>query len=288
MNFPLRSFHSSLQSRRFLAVSVLAIGLSAPSAHASFAIMPMEKQLQMPQDDNRVTDEIEVFNGGDAPVHISSSVMDWNLTPDGDYQYAPAGTEKSSCAEWIQLNPPEFNVAPKKSVRVRYSIAPPATLTDERRAMIFFESRPVPVKGQKGMGVMVATRMGCKVFLSPRAPLAKSAAFSDMELQNGPRPRVRVGVQNGGAATFRANGTLQVTDEAGTVLAQGALTSAQVVPQAQRNLWFDLPNSLPAGNYVVKATVDYGLKQLIGGQLKTKVVAVPPAETSTDSPTTQK
>lgn len=281
MNFPLRSFHSSLQSLRFLALGVFAIGLGTPSAHASFAIMPMETQLQMPQDDKRITDEIEVFNGGDAPLHISSSVVDWKLTPDGDYLYAPAGTEKSSCAAWIQLNPPEFNVAPKKSVRVRYSIAPPATLTDERRAMIFFESRPVPVKGQKGMGLLVATRMGCKIFVSPHAPLAKSAAFSDIELQNGPRPRVRVGVQNGGAATFRANGTLQVMDEAGIVVAQGALTSAQVVPQAQRNLWFDLPNSLPVGNYVVKAVVDYGVKPLIGGQLKTKVVAPPTADDST-------
>ena len=280
MNFPLRSFRSSLQSLHFLALGVFAIGLGAPSAHASFAIMPMEKQLQMPQDDNRITDEIEVFNGGDAPLHISSSVVDWKLTPDGDYQYAPAGTEKSSCAEWIQLNPPEFNVAPKKSVRVRYSIAPTETLTDERRAMIFFESRPVPVKGQKVMGLLVATRMGCKIFVWPHAPLAKSAAFSDIELQNGPRPRVRVSVQNGGAATFRAGGTLQVVDEAGTVVAQGALTSAQVVPDAQRNLWFDLPNALRAGNYVVKAVIDYGVKSLIGGQLKTKVVAPTTADDS--------
>lgn len=245
----------------------------APAAHASFSIMPMETQLQMPQQDNRITDEIEVYNGGDTPLHISSSVVDWKLTNNGDYQYAEAGTEKSSCAKWIQLNPPEFNVAPRKSVRVRYSITPSEALSDERRAMIFFESRPVPIKGGKGMGLQVATRMGCKVFVSPSKPLTKNGALSDMELQNSAQPRVRVSVKNSGDATFRANGTLQVLDEAGAVIAQGPLTSAQVLPEAERNLWFKLPIPLPAGNYAIKAVVNYGAKVSLGGELKTKVTA---------------
>jgi P pilus assembly chaperone PapD len=121
----------SLSTLGFVLSAVAAI---APAADANFAIMPMETRLQMPQGEGRVIDEIEVLNGGNVPLHISSSVVDWKLTPDGDYQYAEAGTEKSSCAKWIQLNPPEFNVAPGKSVRVRYSITPPQTLTDERRA----------------------------------------------------------------------------------------------------------------------------------------------------------
>ncbi|HEX9995784.1 MAG TPA: fimbria/pilus periplasmic chaperone [Abditibacterium sp.] len=235
----------------------------------------METQLKMPQEGNSVTDEIEVFNGGDTPVHISSSVVDWKLTPDGDYEYGEAGTEKSSCAKWIQLNPPEFNVAPKKSVRVRYSITPTETLTDERRAMIFFASRPIPAKGENKMGLLVATRMGCKVFISPSQQLAKQGVVSDMELQNAPHQRVRVSIKNPGATTFRASGTVQVSDEAGTIVAQGALNSAQVVPQAERNLWFNLPALLPAGNYVIKAVVDYGAKQNIGGELKAKVTAIP-------------
>lgn len=269
----MNSSFRSLLALGFFAFNAGVFSLSA--AHASFAIMPMETQLKMPQEGDRITDEIEVFNGGDTPLHISSSVVDWKLTPDGDYQYAEAGTEKSSCAKWIQLNPPEFNVAPKKSVRVRYSITPTETLTDERRAMIFFASRPIPVKGENKMGLLVATRMGCKVFVSPAQSLAKNGVLSDMELQNTPRQRVRVSVQNPGAATFRATGTLQISDEAGTIVAQGALKSAQVVPQAERNLWFELPAPLPAGNYSIKAVVDYGAKQNIGGELKAKVTAAP-------------
>ncbi|PQV62909.1 P pilus assembly protein, chaperone PapD [Abditibacterium utsteinense] len=267
--------NSSLRSLLTLAFTLCAGAFGISAAHASFAIMPMETQLKMPQDGNSITDEIEVFNGGDTPLHISSSVVDWKLTPDGDYQYAEAGTEKSSCAKWIQLSPPEFNVAPKKSVRVRYSITPTETLTDERRAMIFFASRPIPVKGENRMGLSVATRMGCKVFVSPAQPLTKNGVLSDMELQNAPRQRVRVSVKNPGAATFRAGGTVQISDEAGTIVAQGVLNSAQVVPQAERNLWFNLSAPLPAGNYIIKAVVDYGAKQNIGGELKTKVTTAP-------------
>jgi P pilus assembly chaperone PapD len=141
--------------------------------------------------------------------------------------------------------------------------------------MIFFESRPIPVKGKNGIGLQVATRMGCKVFIAPSQTLSQIGVLADMELQNALQPRVRISVKNSGDTTFRAGGTLQIIDEAGTIVAQGALKSAQVVPQAERNLWFSLPAPLPAGRYNIKTVVDYGVKQLLGGELKTKVIASP-------------
>jgi P pilus assembly chaperone PapD len=241
------------------------------SAHATFGIMPMEVQQKMAAGETRLTDEIEVYNGSDQPVHITGSVVDWKLTPRGEYEYSEAGTDPLSCAKWIQLSPATFNVLPKKSVRVRYTITAPQAAFEERHAMIFFLSRPLPSKTSDGMGVMVATRMGCKVFVSPAQAAPKTGKIADMDFQAAANPRVKVLVQNTASTMFRAKGTLQVRDEDGTVVAQAASNSAQVLPGATRELWFELSAPLLPGNYVLKAVVDYGAKQLLGGELKAKI-----------------
>jgi P pilus assembly chaperone PapD len=244
-----------------------------PAARASFSIMPMETQQRMTVGETRLTDEIEVYNSGNEPLHVSASAVAWKLTSGGEYEYSEAGTEPLSCANWIQLSPAQFNVLPQKSVRVRYTITAPQNFTNEHRAMIFFTSRPLPVKAGNGMGVMIATRMGCKLFISPAQPLSRVGRITDMELQGSAKSRARVSVQNTAAATFRAKGTLQVHSEDGTLVTQAQSNSAQVLPGASRDLWFELSTPLPAGNYMLKVVVDYGTNQLLGGELKAKVTA---------------
>ena len=245
----------------------------APAARASFAIMPMEVQQKMTQANYRLTDDIEVHNSSDAPIHISGSITDWTLTPDGNYEYWEAGSKPRSCATWIQLSPSEFVLPPKKSMRVRYTITAPVGFTDETRAMIFFQSRPLPTKGSNGMSLMVSTRMGCKVFVSPAVALSGTARISDMEMISGPKQRAKVSVRNDGAATFRAKGTLQVLNENGRIIGQGELkpSQAQVLPGATRDLWFEITPRLEAGNYLLKTVIDSGVKQLTGGELRCKV-----------------
>jgi P pilus assembly chaperone PapD len=277
---------------RFLAGFILLTTL-APAAQASFGIMPMEVQHKMPAQDNRLTDDIEVYNGSDGPVHITGSIVDWTLNTKGDYEYSEAGSQALSCAKWIQLSPAEFNVPAKKSVRVRYTITAPQSMVDERRAMIFFDSRPLPVKTTNGMNVMVTTRMGCKVFVSPTQALPSSAKISDIIFDNTLRARAKVSVQNPGGQTFRVKGKLEVRDESGKVVALGELkpVHAQVLPGAMRDLWFELSTPLASGAYQIKTVLDYGAKQLLGGELKftvpaestnlnssTRSAAIPPSE----------
>jgi P pilus assembly chaperone PapD len=257
---------------RYLVILLLSSAITS-SANASFGIMPMEVQQKMAAGETRLTDEIEVYNGSDQPLHITGSVKDWKLTPGGEYEYSEAGTDPLSCAKWIQLSPATFNVLPKKSVRVRYTITAPQTVFEERHAMIFFLSRPLPSKTSDGMGVMIATRMGCKVFVSPAQAATRASRIADMDFQDAALPRVKVLVQNTASAMFRAKGTLQVRGEDGTVVAQASSNSAQVLPGATRELWFEFSAQLQPGNYVLKAVIDYGARQLIGGELKAKVTA---------------
>lgn len=244
------------------------------TAQASYGIMPMEAQVQIPQNNISVTNDIEVYNGSDAPLYIKGSIISWKLTPQGDYEYSSDVNEPQSCASWIRLNPEQFVVPAQKSVRVRYTVTPPAAFTQEHRAMIFFESRPIPQK-EGNISLNVVMRMGCKVFVQPAQAGIKRARISDMKFENTEKPQLQVDVENLGPLTCRAGGKVQIFNAKGELVNSAQLQpqTVQVLPGFTRLLTTTLPEPLPVGEYHLKAIVDYGGKQLLGGELTTKVLA---------------
>ncbi len=262
--------------------------------------MPMQSFLPMPGTDGRVQGEIQVYNNSTIALHINTSLADWQVAPDGKHVFLEAGTPElkaASCASWVSVVPAEFSIAPKTTVRVRYAVHPPQgeLLEGERRAMIFFQSRPVPVPGAPKMALQVSMRIGHKLFVSApgaRVPLAK---ITDMNWQDAPRARLGVRVKNEGAATFRATGTLQVEDENGKVVSRGDLTPAQIFPGSERQMWFLPSTPLAPGKYKFKTLVNSGAKKLLGGEFSAliKTVAAPapnavvvsaPTESATTAP----
>lgn len=259
-----------------LLVSLMMLA-GGRDVHAAFGVMPMEVEQKLPAS-NTVTDDIEVHNGGEETLFISSSIQDWDLDRHGEYSYATAGTQERSCAPWIQLNPAQFIVAPGKSVRVRYTITAPAPIDATRWAMIFFQSRPLPVKDAPQMGLMMSTRVGCKVILSPQSPVGNQAEIADMVVRTAAgRNAVQVSVRNPGSTIYRARGTAEIRDEKDTVVAKGDLSSAQVLPGHTRDLQLVLPQPLPEGKYNLQVQVDAGMPDLLGGELSFKI----PAPTTT-------
>lgn len=258
------------------------LSLFASAAHASFGIAPMETAVQAPVG-GQTTNSISVTNDDDTPLHITASVMDWTLTPQGDYRYSDPGTLPHSCANWIQLNPSSFVVAPKQTVSVRYSVTTPTDFSEESRAMIFFKSHPLPVKTSDGsMSLNISMRVGCKVFVSPTSatPATKIGKITDMDVTSPAEGKIKVSFANTGTATFRVKGTAQARDAQGNLVATGHLMpeNAQVLPQLSRDLWTQWDKPLSPGIYTFDTVLDYGAKDAAGGQLKAQITPAPPTE----------
>lgn len=286
---------------------ILFVSFSAFS-QVSLSVNPMEVQLKAPLQGGLVTDEIEVYNGGTVTLHIFDYVMDWNLTESGDFQFLDPGTHPRSCAKWIQTAPISFSLPPQKSVKVRYTITAPKALSAEHWAMIFFQSRPLPLKGSglgmkfvnhegSGFGMKFVTRVGCKVFLKPSQNLPLQGKIVDMIVQpesttenlvnlvnlvnpgnsgnsgnSGNRGRVKVTFKNSGMTHVRLNGSFIIEDEVGKLIAKGELQPprAQVLAGDSRVVWAELDKSLPTGIWNIKTIVDYGARELVAGELKVK------------------
>lgn len=135
--------------------------------------------------------------------------------------------------------------------------------------MIFFQSRPLPLKGSglgmkfvnhegSGFGMKFVTRVGCKVFLKPSQNLPLQGKIVDIivqpestteNLENlvnpgnpGNRGRVKVTFKNSGMTHVRLNGSFKIEDEAGQLIAKGELQPpmAQVLAGDSRVVWAEL------------------------------------------------
>ena len=283
--------------RALLMLSLLAAPVVG---HCSISIMPMEARLPVERPGARLTNDIEVYNSGQEPIHVVSSVQDWSMTLFGQKRFHPGGTQPLSCAPWIQLNPVEFNLPPGKSMRVRYSIAPPTGMAQEHRAMIFFTSRAVPRAGGSRLALNVQTRIGCKVLVTPplKSPLQGQITGMTLQTLAAPEPalapvgaprvhldstaaapapsllsRVKITFVNPNPVSVRLSGTVEARNADGQVVARGEIAPAKalVLVGATRELWAQLDKPLEPGAYQIKAAIDYGAQQLLGGILKATV-----------------
>lgn len=95
--------------------------------------------------------------------------------------------------------------------------------------------------------------------------------------------RVKVVFENTGLTNLRLHGTVEARSAEGQLLAQGRITpsKAQILSGAKREFWAQMDKPLLPGSYQFKATVDYGAKELMAGELKARVVAPVNAPTET-------
>lgn len=259
---------------RVLVVALLTSAFCSRATHAqSIGIMPFERVTTAPKLGATFTDDIEIFNNGRVPVQVSASVQDWSLSPSGKKIYALAGSSPQSLGAILRLNPTDFSIPPRKSQRVRYSIAVPANMKSELRAMIFFTTRPLPVVGA-GVSLNVSTRLGSSLFLLPPksvtvAPQLKVSALNIV----GDKPQIVASVENSGTSSTRLRGTIEARDAAGVLIASGVLPSTQLLSGGAREIVARWKTSLPAGNYLFKTVLDSGRGKLIADERRVTLIA---------------
>ena len=252
-------------------LALLSILLVPIAGYCSISIMPMEANLQATPEGSRLSNDIEVYNGSDEALHVTGSLMDWTMNQAGHKQFLEPNTTPHSCASWIRMNPEQFILAPKQSVRVRYSVTPPTDLKEDHWAMIFFTTRQIP-KANAGIGLNVNTRIGCKVFVGPTLAPSPVAKIADMNLFS-LASQVQITIENPGVKNIRLKGKVEVRGADGQLAAIAAITplNALVLTGTKREVQAQLDKPLPPGTYTVKAVIDYGAKQLLGGELKAVV-----------------
>lgn len=194
---------------------------------------------------------------------------DWWQSADGRRShYAPPGTLRSSCSEWVGIDPLEATVAPGGELVVHLAIhVPQRVATGGYWCVLTVDEVPDPRKAPAGIGAVFSASISTGIFVDVGA-VRRAVRIAAVEFAEG---EARVRVENTGDAPVGVEGRIEFLDPDGdSVLATVELARATALtePERERILAAPLPavSLLPSGRYRVRAVIDYGADHLIGAQ----------------------
>ncbi|MBT3881099.1 MAG: hypothetical protein HON76_10540 [Candidatus Scalindua sp.] len=202
-----------------LFVFITFIGLPSGYAEISFSVSPPIIELNVPGGGVKVM-KLIVYNQGDVSIHVSSSVMDMEIDPDGNTALLPSGTSSWSCANWITLDNGELDLeaGEKKTVIAKLSV--PRGKVGGRYAAIIFQAIG-PQKKNSGE-IVVGARLGTLILETIPHTLKKRGKIVKIETRREPKDNSQQGAKtpitivasfkNRGNAHVKASGSVVIWD----------------------------------------------------------------------------
>ncbi|MFN2462055.1 MAG: hypothetical protein ABR591_15480 [Candidatus Velthaea sp.] len=244
------------------ATAILAIAFPASSpADISLDVSPAKYELQVAAG-RAETIPITIRNTSDGPVHIQTTLSDFMVARDGNYEFLPAGKARFSMANWVDVNPREFDLEPQTFKQVRFSVNVPSGTAGEYSTLVFFTTRP----SRKPGGLAIAERVASKLYeLIPDSArfageIDDVSTKSDMAGQH-----YMVAFHNTGNAHVYLSGRVEIKQN-GQVVDRVTMPKDMLVERDGKRLVDAAGKKLAPGSYSAVALIDYGGPNLIAGQ----------------------
>jgi len=252
-----------------LTLVVGFFALTAETAVAiNFSISPPRWEIEV-EPGGVVEGSFEVTGAPDRDLRVKIYFQDWRFNPRGEVEFL-TGAGSRSVVSWLRIEPAEMVIpAGEKRVFRIFGTVPPETAGGDYWSGFFVEM--VPEAPRAGSGVVVTGRVGGGIFLTVRGEARKAGRITDfaVEWENGLSGRVLF--VNQGDTLLHPSGRVEVRDSQGKTVESFSLPEITVFPGNEREIVFAETMTLPAGDYVVLAILDYGGARLLGAQALLRV-----------------
>jgi fimbrial chaperone protein len=182
---------------------------------------------------------LTLTNSGDGPATVQLEPVSWSQA-NGDDVY-------SSTRE-ILATPPIFTVQPHAKQVIRLGLRVPPDALKERSYRLYLDEVPQPSQ-VKGLGVVMALRIGIPVFVQPTAPSKPDLQWT---LRHGTGKTLDLSVTNAGGSHVQIRQLSLSAPKMLTIVVQQA---AYVLPGSTRT-WVLNQTSLPADGTTVQVVGD--------------------------------
>lgn len=261
-----------MQLRRvLLAASFCFLAALIPNAgrtqDAGLAIEVTPAKFEIPLEPGQVTNiPLTVHNAGFGATHVQASMVDFGVSPGGEYQFSAVGSHKYSLLKYASIRPREFDMAQGTTQQVQLTISMPADskMSGEYAGIVFFQTRP---ERKPGMSVAVSARVASKIYETIPGSVKVDGAITKMAAQRAQHGELyRVAFTNTGNSHEYLRGMLEIS-KGGSVVDTIKMPDAMLVERGGMRLVEVTGKPLPAGSYQATATIDYGGKAETGGQI---------------------
>ena len=251
---------------RRLAGAVLVLcalaGFNGNAWAFSFSVEPARIELEAPPGKQRGK-TVRIDNSkSDQPLHIKIYAQDVIFLPDGTSEFPAMGSTSWSCTRWVTAVPEEVDIPAGKIREVRVSVAAPEGVKGGYYAMVFFESSPSYL--EKGVGINF--RIGALTQVTIPNTQVYQAKLADLSM--GARRDLQLTLFNEGNVLVRPKGRVKVFNARREKIAQLEFNPQRlgVLPKTAR-MFHTTVGNLAAGDYHLRAEIDYGSRYLVVGEL---------------------
>jgi P pilus assembly chaperone PapD len=268
-------------------LALCAVGtLVSQRANAQLLVDPLEVTI-LAAGTNRASAGFSLSNTSDKPVQATISRSDWDRVENGDNRFLTAGSSGTSCGAMLSVSPLSVRIEPHSSRVVRLGAQATAPLTRECWDIVFIEELPQR-SSTKGNSLQYIFRTGVKVYVAPPG-LTRDGAVEEMWLldvapaqpasstpaskailaasASATKRQIAIRFHNTGGMHLVAKGRLEFRRLDNSLATQVPIAEFPTLPGATRKVLVDVPNDLPAGDYVALALIDFGGAELVAGQI---------------------
>jgi hypothetical protein len=254
----------------------------------TFVSAPLTAQLTVdrlevsvtPSSTGRVMASFVVHNDGRKPAQAVITREDWDRAENGENRFVPSGSTRNTCGALMTAFPTAFRIEPGASQIIRLALEKAPNLTTECWDIVFVEEL-AQKRTITRTGLRYTFRTGVKVYVVP-AGLKRDASITDMMLEStgvrlaggpkaaSPPAKLRIAIRfiNTGQVHLASKGRIELRRMDNSVAGQIPIAEFPTLPGAVRRLEVDVPPTIPAGNYIALALIDFGGAEIAAGQLE--------------------
>ena len=260
---------------RFALTLLCAMCVTAPAyaQKVQLSLSPMRVDIDQLKAGDTYTDALGISNNSDETQHIVVWAADWRLTADGGVDFLHAGSfQDYSCGEWITVNPTEFDLAPLKGERLRYTFRVPSGATQKGyHCALVVQNTPRPNEPGSGPAMRTQLRLVTTFYAVVGNPSAQPRVESLTIVPGTTKGQaegatdvaawtVQLTLTNSGETHCRGEGTIKLLDASGQTLKTLSLDSSPILPKTERRFSWPIQEKLAPGDYRIQASLDLGLK----------------------------
>jgi len=205
--------------------------------------------------------EIEITNPSVNIANIRAYVQDFAISEKGGISYFARGSQKNSCAKWLEINPERLTLPPKGKAKVAYTIRVPQDVKGSYYAVIFFENSGEQNSKLKGVGIRVSARMGSYMTVMITGTTKRSYSEMNVEVSTPKENKpliVTYSVKDLGNVDILVKGEYNILDGKGNFFGRGTFDRARAMPGGQIKRSSEYVGILPAGKYTLVSTFQIG------------------------------
>ena len=219
------------------------------------------------------TQTVNVTNNATVKQSFTVSFADFEPAGyQGKSKFMEAGESENSCSKWLTASPSYFELEPGQTQKIDVLIQVPQSPDANKvkwsaMRIKLSKEKTAPASGNKdaiGMGIMETFQFVVHIFQSPPNITLKSAEISSFKEVSIPTDSVHtlaLMVKNTGEAILDCASYLEITNLGDGKEERMKPIAFTVLPNAEREVKFNLNTMLGKGKYSIMGVVDYGSRE---------------------------